>query len=113
MKMVPILRNGETLAHAWNANRYFTRLRGLLGRTLAEDGGLLLSPCNSIHTIGMRYAIDAVYLDRNGVVLRVDHALPSGRIWPLQRGARRVLELPAGFASAHEIRPQDRLEVPT
>lgn len=113
MKTISINRNGETLAHVWNANHYFARLRGLLGRTLTESGGLLLTPCNSIHTFGMRYAIDAVYLDRNGAVLRVDCELPSGRIWPAQRGARSVLELSAGFARTHQIQPGDRLEVST
>jgi hypothetical protein len=46
----------------------------------------------------MRYEIDAVYLDRAGCVLRVDQALVRGKVWPMQRGASVVLELPAGYA---------------
>ena len=111
MKTVSILKNGNRVARAWNANRYFLRLRGLLGRNLQEGGGLLLTPCGSIHTFGMRYAIDAVYLDRNGRVLRVDEALPKGRAWPGQKGAKRVLELPSGGAKRFLIQPGDLLEV--
>ncbi len=111
MKVIPIKRNGDTIAHVWDANSYFTRLRGLLGRALPRGGGLILTPCNSIHTFGMRYAIDAVYLDCNGVVLRVDVDLPRGRAWRPQRGARSVLELAAGEAAAYNIRAGDRLEV--
>ena len=111
MKTVTIQKNGEPIAQVWNANTYFARLRGLLGRSLEEGGGLLLTPCGSIHTFGMRYAIDAVYLDKAGRVLRVDEALPAGKAWPRARGAKRVLELPAGYAAKRQIRPADVLEV--
>ena len=111
MKTVTIQKDGVPIARVWNANSYFTRLRGLLGRSLEEGGGLLLTPCGSIHTFGMRYAIDAVYLDRTGRVLRVDEALPAGKAWPGARGAKRVLELPAGYAAKRQIRPTDVLEV--
>lgn len=111
MQTVLIRKNGETLARVWNANRYFLRLCGLLGRTIPTGGGLLLTPCNCIHTFGMRYPIDAVYLDPAGLVLRVDHALPAGKACPVQRGAKRVLELPAGTAGERNIRVNDVLEV--
>jgi len=111
MKTVSICKNGEPIARVWNANTYFLRLRGLLGRPLEEGGGLLLTPCGSIHTFGMRYPIDAVYLDCKGRVLRVDEALPAGKAWPQERGAKRVLELPAGFAAKRQIHAGDKLEV--
>ena len=63
MKTVRIQRNGETLASVWHATGYFARLRGLLGRTIPPEGGLLLTPCNAIHMIGMRYAIDATKIE--------------------------------------------------
>lgn len=111
MKTVTILKNGEPIARVWNANTYFTRLRGLLGRSLEEGEGLLLTPCGSIHTFGMQYAIDAVYIDSAGRVLRVDEALSADKAWPRARGARRVLELPAGYAAKRQIQPKDVLEV--
>lgn len=111
MNTVQIKKDGELVARVWNANRYFTRLRGLVGREIPEGGGLLLTPCSSIHMIGMKYAIDAVYLDRSGGVLRVDRAVPTGKICRPERGARHVLELPAGYAMKKGIRTGDLLEV--
>jgi len=111
MKTVEIRKNGETLVNAINANSYFLRLRGLLGRELHENEGLILTPCNSIHTFGMAYEIDAVYVDKNGVVLRVDESLARGKAWRGQRGAKSVLELMAGDAKKKGIQKGDRLEV--
>jgi len=111
MKTVEIVKDGETIAKVWHARGYFDRLRGLLGRALPEDGGMLLTPCSAIHTIGMGYAIDALYLDRQGRVLRIDESLKPGRILPQQRGARHTLELPEGCAKRRGISAGDILEV--
>ncbi|AJQ26836.1 DUF192 domain-containing protein [Pelosinus fermentans] len=54
------------------ADTFLSRLKGLLGTAeLAENQGLLLCNCNSVHMIGMRYALDIVYLDKNGVILKI------------------------------------------
>lgn len=111
MKIVEIRKDGASIAKVWHARGYFARLRGLLGRELREGGGLLLTPCNAIHTIGMGYAIDALYLDQQGRVLRVDEAIAPGRVMPLQRGAKHVLELPEGCANRRGISVGDVLEV--
>lgn len=74
------------------------RLRGLLGRpTLGPDDAMLITPCASIHTLGMRYAIDVIYLDASLRILRCVEALPPWRFsacW----AARATLELAAGAA---------------
>lgn len=111
MKTVEIWLNGERVASVLHARGFFARLRGLLGRSIDEDGGLMLTPCNSIHTVGMRYKIDAVYLDRSWRVLRVSDSLAIGKVWPMERGAKHVLELSAGSAKKHAIKAGDILEV--
>ena len=80
------------------ADSYFLRLRGLIGRSAAELGGLMIKPCNSIHTFFMKEAIDVVYLDREGLVLRVDRVVEPSRICRSERKAKAVLELPCGMA---------------
>jgi uncharacterized protein len=81
------------------------RLRGLLGRSgLASGEGLLLRPAGSIHTVFMRFAIDAVFLDRADRVVKVAAALRPWRAAAC-RGARSVLELPAGEAARRSLRP--------
>ena len=86
-----------------------TRLKGLLGRSGLERGeGLLLRPASSIHTFFMRFPIDAVFLDRDLVVLSVSVHLKPWRTAG-KRGAKAVLELPAGEAERAGIRPGEKL----
>jgi len=82
-----------------------TRMRGLLGRSgLPVGEGLLLRPAASIHMAFMRFAIDAVFLDSTDRVLKV---VPDLQPWRMAscRGARAVLELPAGEASRRGFVP--------
>ncbi|HMJ01628.1 MAG TPA: 3-hydroxyacyl-CoA dehydrogenase NAD-binding domain-containing protein [Conexibacter sp.] len=70
------------------------RLLGLAGlRTPPPDAGLLLTRTRSVHTFGMRFALDLVWLDRDGRVARVDRAVPPGRIRVCQ-AAHAVIEVP-------------------
>ena len=85
------------------------RLRGLLGQPpLADDAGLLLSPCNGIHTLFMAYAIDVVFLDRTYLVTRVVTGLPPWRASFAPRAAM-TLELAAGVAARLALAPGRRL----
>lgn len=78
------------------ATSMIARARGLLG-THAEwgDGNrmLMLVPCKSVHTIGMRYALDIVFAGRNGIVLRSERNVRPGRLLSCRRAAF-VLERP-------------------
>jgi uncharacterized membrane protein (UPF0127 family) len=74
------------------------RLVGLAGRRDLPAGvALHLRRCRSVHTFGMRFALDLVWLDGAGSVVRVDHAVPPCRVRTC-RGARSVLETCAGGA---------------
>jgi uncharacterized membrane protein (UPF0127 family) len=91
------------------ADSFGLRLRGLLGRPeLAGGEGLLLRPSGSIHTWFMRFAIDAVFLDRH---FRVVHTAAAIRPWRMARArrARAVLELAAGEAARRGIAVGDQL----
>ncbi|MGZ8697870.1 MAG: DUF192 domain-containing protein [Gaiellaceae bacterium] len=73
-----------------------SRMRGLLGRSELRPGeGLLLRPASSIHTWFMRFPIDAVFLDRDLRVVGISDDLRPWRATG-RRGAKAVLELPAG-----------------
>jgi uncharacterized protein len=86
-----------------------TRLRGLLGRDGLEQGeGLLLRPASSIHTFFMRFPIDVVFLDRALVVLGIQDTIDPWRA-ASQRGAKAVLELPAGESSLRGLKVGDQL----
>lgn len=93
----------------WRAKSAWERMRGLLGRPpLGRDEGLLLSPCNSVHTVGMGYAIDVVYLSGQGEVLKVCGGLPPLRLSRC-RGAAMTLELAAGACAQHGLEPGQKL----
>ena len=88
------------------------RLRGLLGRPPLTGGeGLVLVPCASVHTCFMPAPIDAVFLNRRGVILRVVAELRPWRAAGC-RGAHAVLELPAGTCARAGLAPGDRLDPP-
>jgi uncharacterized protein len=88
-----------------------SRMRGLLGRRPLENHeGMLLKPCNLVHTLGMRYAIDVVFLRKDGLVLKVSEALPPRRASGHMRAAC-VLELAAGVARQIGIAPGIKLPI--
>jgi uncharacterized protein len=68
------------------------RLRGLLGHRDPPPFALRLEPCRSVHTFGMRFALDLHWLDADGCTLRVDRGVRPGRI-RLCRRARVVIEV--------------------
>lgn len=93
------------------ANSFWTRFRGLLGRSGLEEGeGLLISPCWSIHCIGMKFAIDVIFLDRNYQVISVYPNLKPGAM-ASNRKARYVLELKAGEVARHNIQVGEQLTI--
>jgi uncharacterized membrane protein (UPF0127 family) len=93
------------------ATSMFTRMRGLLGRSsLAPDEGMLFRPAGSIHMFFMRFAIDAVFCDRDLRVIGVERDLQPWRMAG-RRGAKIVIELPAHAAGG--VNPGDRLFLDT
>ena len=93
------------------ADSYFTRLRGLMGKKSMEDtGGLLLKRCSAVHTIGMRYALDLVFMDKSGKVLKCTEGVKPFRT-ASARGAYYTLELNQGMIQKQGIKVNDRFEL--
>ena len=110
MNVVLKSRDGRTICERCKvADSPLTRLKGLLGRSeLPRGEGLLLRPASAVHTWFMRFPIDAVFVDRDLVVVGVAHELKPWRAAG-RRGARAVLELAAGECERRGIRPGDAL----
>jgi len=112
MKTIEIHNGETTVCRAYYANGFFTRLRGLIGRTLDDEiSGLLLFPCNQVHTFNMAYPIDIVYLDKEGIVLKIDAEIPPSKVLGTVKNARSILELRSGAAKRSGISPGDRLHI--
>lgn len=104
--------DGRELATVEVATSAFMRARGLLGRAgLPPARALWLAPCRAIHTIGMRFAIDIVFLDRRSTVVALFAAVPPTRVvWGGWR-ARGALELAAGECARLGVRRGDALQM--
>ncbi len=86
--------------HVAEARGREARLRGLAGlAALPGTRALHLPRCRSVHTFGMRFALDLVWLDARGAPVRVDRGVPPRRLRLCVR-ARSVLECRAGAAGA-------------
>jgi uncharacterized membrane protein (UPF0127 family) len=93
------------------ADSFLVRTRGLLGRKRLEPGeGLLIRRTSSVHTHFMRFAIDVVFLDRDGRVLKLSRELRPWRFAGC-RGASDVVELPAGTCDRVDLREGVRLNL--
>jgi uncharacterized protein len=105
-------RNKKLADKGTVADRPWLRLRGLLGRSaLAPHEGLLLLGTKSIHTIGMRFAIDVLFLDADRQVVYLIHALTPFRISPFIDSSAMVLELSAGTLKETETCVGDWIEL--
>ena len=104
-----LLRDGEVLAALEVAEGFGARSRGLLGRE-GIDGAILLRPARSVHSLGMKFAIDVAFCDTDLTVLRTV-CLPPGRMTrpSLRRGC--VIEAESGAFDRWRLRPGDKLEV--
>lgn len=113
MRTVEVRReDGQLVCTAELANNPFTRMRGLLGRRELPAGqGLLIEPCNSVHMVFMRFPIDVVYIDKDGVVVKAVEDLKVNRFSAGGRKARSTLELPVGTIREAGITPGDRLTI--
>jgi uncharacterized membrane protein (UPF0127 family) len=81
------------------ARTHWTRFRGLMATNASafpRGRGLLISPSHGVHTFAMRFPIDALYLDRDRIVIHIEEALRPWRLAAVRAHAACVLELPTG-----------------
>jgi uncharacterized protein len=81
------------------ARTHWSRFRGLMATDSSQfprGQGLWINPSHGIHTFAMRFAIDAVYLDRERIVIHIEEDLKPWRMAPVRIQAASVLELPTG-----------------
>lgn len=98
-----------SLQRVWHAHRFWARLRGLLGRPeLALDEGLMLSPCRQVHTFGLRYTLDVVYLDKQGRIVKCAPSVAPNRVSG-SRLAWHTLELAQGAIAQQGLAVGDQL----
>jgi|SRR5271165_1215014 len=86
------------------------RRTGLLQhKSLPRGEGLWIAPCEAVHTVGMKFAIDVLFLDKKKRVLKIRHSMKQWRVAASLR-AHSVLELPAGLSEETGTKVGDQLE---
>lgn len=94
------------------ADTIFSRLRGLIGRLrLRADEGIWVVPSRGVHTLGLFFPLDLIYLDENYRVIHLIESFPSFRIGPLKTQAESVLELPTHTIYSSHTQQGDRLVI--
>ena len=93
------------------ADNFIKRVVGLLDKkAISENEGLLIKPCNNIHSFGMRFNFDAVFLDKNNNVKYLIKNMRAFKISPIIFSADKTLELAAGVIDKIKIEVNDVLE---
>jgi hypothetical protein len=113
---VAILRNAHTLeVIATRVERTHTALErtiGLLARPIVRrDEGVWIDHCRAIHTVGMRATIDVIFVDREGVIVRIYPGIQPFNFGLICSEATAVIELGTGAVEDHDLLRGDRLEL--
>ncbi len=98
--------------HVEVADSFLKRLMGLMGRKyLAVGNGLLLIPCNSIHMMFMRFAIDVIYLDKDYKIIKLVKRLKPWLGISICRKAYCAIEVTGGMIDSYKYAVGDKLIV--
>ena len=110
MQIFNLMRKTHLALNAEIAGSGGKRTKGLLGRMgLAPGEGMWIVPCEAVHTFGMQFPIDLVYLDRGLRIKKVRSNVPPWRLSACL-SAHSILELPAGTICESQSQPGDLLE---
>ena len=111
LRVKNITRNTQIATNVEIADSGKRRSRGLLGRKgLAAGEGLWIVPCEAVHTFGMQFSIDLVYLDREYRIRKIRRNVPPWRLSACLR-AHSVIELAAGSVRENDAQPGDIVEI--
>jgi len=90
------------------ADTFGRRFRGLIGKREGEYG-LLLSPCNSIHTFFMLYDLDAIFLDKKNRIISIKRYIKPFSVIPPIPKACKVLEFPSSLHASESLKAGDKI----
>jgi uncharacterized protein len=96
------------------ANTHWSRFRGLMATdssSFPPGRGLWINPSRGIHTFAMRFPIDALYLDRDRIVIHLEAGLKPWRLAAVRVNAASVLELPVGTIRATQTALGDQVDI--
>jgi uncharacterized membrane protein (UPF0127 family) len=96
------------------ARTHWSRFRGLMvtdASRFRRGQGLWIVPCHGVHTLAMRFPIDAVYLDQERIVIHIEQGLKPWRMAAIRVLATSVLELPTGTVIETRTELGDQVDI--
>ncbi|UWG98028.1 DUF192 domain-containing protein [Dehalobacter sp. DCM] len=105
---------GETLIadNITVADSFVSRLVGLLRhKQLAVNEGMLIIPCSQVHTFGMKFNIDVLFLTQNNQIVAIEQKMTPGKMSKIVKNSHHVLELRAGATSQFGLHIGNQLEI--
>lgn len=105
------LRTGQIIGErVWKADAFWTRFRGLLGRSSLPPGeGLWLNHCQQVHMMGMKFPLSVWFIDQSGHVCALIDDLRPWKISPRIRNAVSIIEFPEGWGKTTNTQLGDKL----
>lgn len=115
VRLVNLTRSKVLCERCCIADTFFTRTRGLLGKSSLEAGaGLLLRPCSSIHMFGMKFPLDVIFLTRENIVTDYVENIAPGKLYIARHRAGRAhsaLEVAVGTVQITDTQSGDRISI--
>lgn len=112
LKLQNLTKDIEVLDDIIIAESFFSRLKGLLGKKGLDKGqGLVIRPCNSVHTIGMKFSIDLAFVNEDNQVIHIIQDLKPGKLSPIIKGSKFVIEVASGEFSHDNLEIGDIIEI--
>ena len=107
-----LTKNIILASQAKAADTFFTRLVGLLNRDFLKQGeALILAPSNCIHTFFMRFAIDVIFLDKTGKIIKIIPSFKPFRLSSYCHNSFCVIELPENTLQSTQTQPGDLIQI--
>lgn len=102
--------NEVVLENVVIADRFFSRLKGLMGKnTIEDEEGLLIRPCNSIHTFFMKFNLDIAFIDNNFMVLEIYRDLAPNKLSKIYKKSKFVIESKTG--SLYKLKKGEQIQI--
>jgi uncharacterized protein len=112
MKITNKTKSTILAEHCAAADTFMSRFMGLMGKkSLPAGHGLLITPCNSIHMLFMKFALDIVFIDKNNTVVQVIENIRPWKTSKIIWKAHNTLELPVGTVQKSGTQVGDVLEI--
>ncbi|MDP8265712.1 MAG: DUF192 domain-containing protein [Candidatus Aceula meridiana] len=112
MKIINLTQKNILSDSALSADGFFARAKGLLGKKNLDKGeALVISHCQSIHMFFMQFAIDAVFVSRDNVVVGLCKNIKPFRLSPIFLKASFAIELPSGVVNSTQTHLGDKISI--